>query len=222
MSADDVFKAAWRLLKQDLKEHRFFGSGSATHRSCRGLIELISPQKSNRSTREAVLATINFGVFSPRVAAGMAESAERSPAIERAHWRRRAQFPEGEWLTIRSIDDPGRVAAALGDVVLGTVLPELEKRSSDELLRDEWLTGSAPGLTALQRLLFLVVLLRDLGPRECLPESIKALRALGASSSHVGLVEFELKRLGLSEAGQFLGVPGALWTAFRGPDPGHR
>ena len=80
----------------------------------------------------------------------------------------------------------------------GSVIPDLEKHSTDELLRDEWLAGVSPGLTRQQRLHYLVLLLRDLGPRERLAESITALRTLVVGTVHEGLVEFELKRLGLS------------------------
>jgi hypothetical protein len=200
MRADDVFKAAWTLLKKDLKRHGFSCAGTAARRgSSVGPIALISAQKSQRSTGETVLATINYGVFSLRVAAGMEEPPERPPSVDRAHWRTRVRFGASEWLTIRSTDDPDRVAAALAEVVLGSIVPDLDRHSTDEELRDEWLSGSSPGLSAMQRLLYLVILLREIGPSARLGESIKALRALVKASIHEGLVEFELKRLGLAD-----------------------
>jgi hypothetical protein len=78
-----------------------------------------------------------------------------------------------------------------------SVLPELAEHSTDEVLRTEWLAGVSPGLVAMQRLLYLTILVNEIGPAERLGSVLEELRSLVSGSVHAGLVEGQLVRAGV-------------------------
>jgi hypothetical protein len=76
--------------------------------------------------------------------------------------------------------------------VLEAVLPELIAHSTDEALRDEWLSGLSPGIGKMQRLLYLAVLVHEIGRSEKLGSVVEELRRLVSGGVHEVLVERQL------------------------------
>lgn len=62
-------------------------------------------------------------------------------------------------------------------------LPELNKLENDVAMRDLWLTQRSPGLTEMERLINLSILLRALGPPDQSAATIESLEKLAASKS---------------------------------------
>lgn len=57
---------------------------------------------------------------------------------------------------------------------------ELHEDASDAAFRDEWLAGRSPGIGSMQRLMFLAILLKEIGPAMLVQRFRKAF--LGAES----------------------------------------
>ena len=103
-------------------------------------------------------------------------------------------LPEGQdkWWTL----GPGSNVQQIGDEIeaaLDLALLEIEKRIKDESLRDLWLTGQSPGLTEVQRLKNLLVLVNALGPEERVASTLEDLRRV--SKVNAAMIEPKLKAI---------------------------
>lgn len=78
---------------------------------------------------------------------------------------------------------------------------EIEKHLDDANLRDLWLSGRSPGLTEIQRLMNLVVLIKAIGPPDLLDRHIEQLTRKTANKPTAGKVTWLLGRLGKVEEG---------------------
>jgi hypothetical protein len=155
-----------------------------------GLIEF---QKSQKTRPEAVLFTVNLGVVSGRLARffSVPLSRGRPPEPSKWHWRVRLGFllPEGQdqWWSLRGGSEVRQVREKIEDALVRLALPEIEEHLRDESLRDLWLTGRSPGLTDVQRLKNLAVLLKALGPEHRLAPILENLRL--SSKANAALIE---------------------------------
>jgi hypothetical protein len=74
-------------------------------------------------------------------------------------------------------------------------LPQLDKLRNDVAIRDLWLAQRSPGLTEMERLVNLSMLLRDIGPPDQAAATTRALKELAASKS-VPMVTVYLREIG--------------------------
>lgn len=168
-----------------------------------GLIEL---QKSMRSTRDELFFTVNVGAYSARIASFARRSANADHlAISDCHWRERIGFiiseNEDKWWSVKSCSDVERVVEEVCSAVT-SAMPPLLKYLEDENLRDLWLNGRSPGLTETARLLYLSVLLREIGPSDRLPDVIAELRQRSQGKPHEAMVERHVEKLQIELDGQ--------------------
>jgi hypothetical protein len=172
--------------------------GSLFHSAIAGNWGVIGFQKSQSSTREEIAFTVNVGVvsarlarFSPRRAKG-----EVLPTPDEWHWGHRLGFlmPEHDdvWWKIDGRSD-SEVTPGVGGALVQYAVPEIAKHASDEALRDLWLTGRSPGLTDLQRLRNLAVLLHFLGPADRLPAVLQDIATISKGAAQ--LLEAKLQTL---------------------------
>lgn len=198
MDSNSVLKALLAEMKNHLKALGFKGRGSCFHRAAQGgNIEILSIQKSVKSSAEESLATINYGVHSAIVGRELSDDAGSLPDIDQAHWRRRLSEGNREkWLAIKAADSiDGYLQDFLGH--LDAVLTDLSAHATDASLRDVWMTGQSPGIGEMQRLLFLAVLVNKIGPAEHLEGVISALRKLVSGSVHERLIDRQLAKAGI-------------------------
>jgi hypothetical protein len=187
------------LVRRALKERRFSSRGLTFFRKadrCENTL-LISIQRSVKSTSTDSLVTINYGVRSRCIERRLKQRTTGAVDVSTAHWRKRlSEGGREKWLHLRMLDSVEDNAATILRSVEG-VLEELEEHSTDEALRDEWLTASSPGIGRMQRLLYLAVLLDEIGPADKLPAVLSEVRHLVAGSVHEGEVERQLADAGL-------------------------
>jgi hypothetical protein len=198
MDSKAMLKDALGAVRQRMKAHGFSAKGTSFHRKNEeGNTELISVQKSVKSSSEVSEVTVNYGVYSARVGNGLGDDPSSALDVAQAHWRKRlTREGREQWLVVRATDSAEEAARLLVDAV-DSVLSELNEQSSDERLRDVWLTGASPGIGAMQRLLFLAIILKDLGPSEDLSRVVAELRTLVSGGVHAGLVERQLSMAGV-------------------------
>lgn len=111
---------------------------------------------------------MTLGIWSQRIAEYLDPLTEIPTHIDRCHWTYRLgellQPPEDRWWTLVGEPEDGKEGVELKHLLFERGLPLLAEMSSDSALRDLWLTGQGPGLTRFQRLQYLGVLLREIGP----------------------------------------------------------
>lgn len=198
MDAGAVLNDALVLVRRAMKERSFAAKGNSFFRRTEGGNTMVlGVQRSLQSSRAAVLVTLNYGVYSARVGMGLQEDPESARDVWQAHWRRRlADDGRERWLSV----DAAVTANACAESLLAAIdeiLPALVAHSTDETLRDEWLSGMSPGLTNSQRLLYAAILVNELGPAERLPGILSELRGIVAGGVHEGLIERRLERAGV-------------------------
>jgi hypothetical protein len=198
MESDSVFKGALVELRRTLKERGFSAKGTTFYRKAAdGNTVVLSMQRSVKSTPAETKVTINYGVYSARIGRKLQEDASSARDVSKVHWRKRlAEGGKEKWLDVKFTDSPDDSARVILGALEG-ILGELAEHSSDEALRSDWLLGRSPGCTSMQRLVFLAILLSEIGPSERLEDVVKKLRSKVAGSVHEGLVERQLATAGV-------------------------
>ena len=201
MESGVVVKEALVVVRRPLKERGFVVKGTSFHREMDdGNIVMVSLQKSTKSTPVESEVTLNYGVYSARLGSRLQDDPSSALDVMKAHWRKRLTEDGRErWLHVKASDSADKSAQVILDAVEG-VLPDLLEHATDEALRNEWISGSSPGLGKMQRLLFAAILVNETGPAEKLDNVIGELRDLVAGGVHEGLVERQLARAGVRVA----------------------
>jgi len=154
-SGAEVLKAALVEVRRALKQRGFSAKGTIFYRRADdGNTVVLSAQKSVKSSPANAEVTLNYGVYSARLGDRLQDDPSSALDVTKAHWRKRlAEGGREKWLHVRATDSAAGAGKVILDTVEGVLLALLE-HASDEALRDEWLSGSSPGLTDMQRLLF--------------------------------------------------------------------
>lgn len=152
-----------------LKTKKFALKGACFCVFKEGNYGLLDFQKSQRSTADEVLFTINIGICSMKLLKFFHPDftdLKFKPRIVDCHWRERIGFllPEKDdkwWSIPKDIDLRKDLLPEIREVILQLALPKIEAKISDEMLVDEWVSDRSPGLTDIQRLTHLLVLLKN-------------------------------------------------------------
>jgi hypothetical protein len=195
MSAQAMFDALLNsVLKPDLQGRGFRAQDGIFVAQIGSNLLMIEPQKSTKSTVDRILFTFNLKVISGRLATLVDECEPVRTSCPFTHWRQRLggllPSPGDHWWGV-SEAVPGDAAAAL----MGLGVPAVLSVGSDESLRDLWLTGRAPGLSELQRLIYLSTLLAIIGPVDELSDCIQRLEAVERNAPTRDRVDRHLRLL---------------------------
>lgn len=196
MVVGGVFEELVDGIADFLQQRGFERRGTIFFRVRPGNWALIALQKSQKTNADAVVFTLNVGVVSERLARffSIPLKPNHLPETSEWHWRQRLGFllPEGQdkWWTLKASTGLEEVSHEI-ERALELALPEIEKYLHDESLRDLWLTGRSPGLTEVQRLKNLVVLVKALGPEHRVVPILDELRRV--SRSNAVLLEQKLR-----------------------------
>lgn len=159
---------------------------------------VVNFQKSGKSSSKEVLFTINLGVASVILFTFFSNAIKR-PKIEDCHWRQRIGFllPQHSdvWWTIDSKTKHDKLCNEIIGCLNTYALPAIESFSDDYKLRDLWLSGEAPGLTEIQRLMNLYVLVKKIGPRDILNEIAEEMCLLAENKPVFSTVDALIKKL---------------------------
>jgi hypothetical protein len=161
------------------------------------VIQIANIQRSRASTRAQVRFFVNLGVASQRLLKRQEVDPQRC-SIEDCHWRDRLLSDDlrsdGDSWVVESTTAT-RVAASVSEALLTHGLPRLQSLGSDAAIRDLWLSNKSPGLTRVQRLMNLCLLLKEIGPLTELPSARTELREVaertGTSAAVLLLKEME-------------------------------
>lgn len=181
-----------------LKDREFSRKGSSFYLRRHANWGVLNIQKSSRSTARATLFTVNVGVALERLLRFFGRPVTK-PLLDDCHWvMRLGALVDGhsdKWWTIDVNTDSEALGREIEGMLLDRAIPETERYLEDSALRDLWLSGRSPGLTEIQRLMNLVVLLAEIGPQERIEPAVRQLRDLSAGKPTQGKVSWLLTKL---------------------------
>lgn len=145
--------------------------------------------------------TVNLGIGSKRLFAFEDQPKSKRTPVELCHWRMRLgrtlEESTDAWWELCGPADAPAVGEEQQEILKTRALPLLERMASDDALRAEWMAGKAPGLTELQRLLNLSVLLDHPNHRSEQRAVIGELKDLASRKGFGGRVAVHLEALGV-------------------------
>jgi hypothetical protein len=180
MKANDKYKKLIDILTPALKEKGFTKYRHRFYLRIENNWGIIDFQKSTKSTSNSVIFTVNLGIASKRILEKFSQIPEgKKPDIWDCQWQVRLGHVLGInkdlWWTINEETSIDQLSEQLKEYILDYGVPEILKYISDDSLRDLWLSGKSPSLTKIQRLRYLSILLKEIGPQNLL-DTIKSER----------------------------------------------
>lgn len=164
----DIFKELIKELSPLLKQMGFNKKGNNFYLEGGKNYGVINLQKSRDSTKEVTKFTINFGVYSEvlgRLQYDYSDSTK--PEVEQCHWQSRVGgFMPGSpdyWWYVNVLDDLSSITFNVMEAVQSIIVPEINKRLSDEGLINSWMNDSHAGTTEIGRFKYLTTLLKSKG-----------------------------------------------------------
>jgi Domain of unknown function (DUF4304) len=183
-----------------LKERGFRKVGLSYEKDEAEAIVVVGYQRS-RDGGDCDRFTVNLAVGSKRVFTFDDHRTTKRTPVELCHWRMRLgrtlDEPADTWWELCNVADVSAIGQEQQALLKMKALPLLEKTASDEALREQWKKGKAPGLTELQRLLNLSVLLNDPKHRDEQQAVIGQLKDLAGRKGFGGKVAAHLEDLGV-------------------------
>lgn len=199
MKASELYKELIKGISSLLKEQCFSRKGNCFYLRQGNNWGLIDFQKSRKSSADEVLFTINIGICSGALLEFFSpELIEKKPSIEVCQWRERLGFllprRQDKWWSVReaAIDS---LLDELAGYLLKIAIPEIKAHVNDKQLCDEWLSGKSPGLTDIQRLMNLSVLLKTTGSENSLGGILKELEDKSIGKPTAFMVKQHLQNL---------------------------
>lgn len=161
---------------------------------------IIDFQHSNKSDSNHITFTINVGIASRRILHFLGQvKHDKKPDIWDTQWRVRIGhlMPENvdTWWTLDHDTDVDALSRTILHSVVNYSVPAIHRFIRDEDLCNLWLTAKSPSLTEVQRLLFLAVLLKQIGPYEYFEATIKDLQQKSAGKPSAVMTEVYINKL---------------------------
>ena len=164
----DVFKEIIKEVNSPLKQMGFIKKGNSFYLEAHKNFGVINFQKSRESTKEVVKFTINFGVYSDvlgQLQYGYNSSVK--PEVEQCHWEARVgDFMAGSpdyWWSVNMSYESDIIISEIMEAIKSIIIPQLNKRLSDEGLINCWVNESYAGTTEIGRFKYLTILLKAKG-----------------------------------------------------------
>jgi len=199
MKASSEFsKLIKECLKPLLNKHGFKGRGNTFISKKNDIYCLINFQKSRKSSAAEVIFTVNLGIASSALFNFFSKEVKQ-PTIEDCHYRQRIGFllPQrvDKWWTINLDTEMNKLCDELKRCLVEYAFIELEKYSSNESLRDLWMSDKCPGLTDTLRLMNLTVLLKKIGPTDIFDEVVEKMRLATQNKPVAPTIAMHIKKL---------------------------
>jgi hypothetical protein len=186
-------------LAKHLKGRGFYRRGSSFYLKETDNWGLINFQKSTKSTTASILFTVNLGVASGHLRSFFSGQKPKLPAVSECHWSTRLGFLQAgqdKWWEVVRGTALDSLELEIRQLLFERGIPEIKKHLDDTSLRDLWLAGRSPGLTEIQRLMNLVVVLKASGPPDLQDVYIEQLLKRTANRPTSGKVTWLLSKLG--------------------------
>lgn len=174
----DIFKELIKSLTPTLKSMGFSKKGNTFYLEEGKNYGIVNFQKSRESTKDVVKFTINFGIYSDVL--GQLQygyNSSTKPEVEQCHWEARVgSFMPGSpnfWWNASTSDNLSDIASDVMETVQSIVMPEINKRLSDEGLINNWINEGYAGTTEIGRFKYLTKLLKTKGDFDTLNQVVE-------------------------------------------------
>lgn len=200
----DIFKELIATVTPAFKHMGFTKKGNNFYLETGKNYGIVNFQKSKESTNYVVKFTINFGVYSD-VLGKLDYDYNNSvkPVIEQCHWRARVgDFLPGSpdyWWEASELDDINNVTFIVLEIVQNNIIPELNKRLSDEKLINCWMNDTFAGTTEIGRFKYLTILLKAKGEFNILNQVIETFMQQSNGKPNASIAKEHLRELGYSK-----------------------
>jgi hypothetical protein len=199
MAATFSFNELLFLVARRLAEVGFRRSGNSFYLREGSNWGFVNFQKSSKSTADLILFTVNVGTASGALLNFSGLRTLGVPKPDQWHWRKRLGFffpnPADTWWRIDATTSPSAVGEEILDALVKLALPALRTYISDARLVELWTSGDSPGLTEVDRLRYLSVLLKLEGSVEALNNTKDRLQQIADGRPFAGAVASYLRRL---------------------------
>jgi hypothetical protein len=199
MNPSSIYKELQSIVARRLGAVGFRRKGNTFYLRKTNSWGIVSFQKSGKSTADVILLTVNVGAALGVLLnfSGLRES--EVPNIEQCQWRKRLGFflptPLDTWWRIDAMTSPAAVGEEILDALLRLALPQMKKFMSDANLRELWASGESPGLTEVERLKHLSVLLKLAAVNaDALDDAKTALQKVSEDRPSAAVVALHLSR----------------------------
>ncbi|MEO6231514.1 MAG: DUF4304 domain-containing protein [Ferruginibacter sp.] len=200
----DIFKELITLVTPAFKQRGFNKKGNNFYLDAGKNYGVVNFQKSRESTKYAVKFTINFGIYSDVL--GQLEYDYNNavkPEVEQCHWRARVgAFMSGSpdyWWEANTSDNLNTIASNVMGVVQNAIMPEINKRLSDEGLINCWMNETFAGTTEIGRFKFLATLLKSKGDFNLLSQVVETFMQQSQGKPNASIAMQHLKEIGYSK-----------------------
>jgi len=174
----DIFKELIKALTPILKSMGVSKKGNSFYLEAGKNYGVVNFQKSRESTKDVIKFTINFGIYSDilgQLQYGYNSSAK--PEVEQCHWEARVgDFMPGSpdyWWNASTSDNLSGITSNVMKTVQSIIMPEINKRLSDEGLITSWMNDSYAGTTEIGRFKYLTTLLKAKGDLDTLNQVVE-------------------------------------------------
>lgn len=174
----DIFKELIKTLTPILKSMGFSKKGNNFYLESDKNFGVINFQKSRESSKDVIKFTINFGIYSDVLGQSQYDyNSSAKPEVEQCHWEARVgNFMSGSpdyWWNANSSDNLNGITSNVMEAVQGIIMPEINKRLSDEGLINSWMNDSYTGTTEIGRFKYLTTLLKAKGDFDTLNQVVE-------------------------------------------------
>lgn len=199
----DVFKELFASLSPILKQAGFKKKANSYYLEVNKNHGIINFQKSRGNTKEVVSFTINFGIYSD-VLGQLFDGHNDKPEVGYCHWRERVgpfmpNPTDDYWWKVSISDDLNKIIPNVLEVVQNSIMPEINKRMSDEGLINCWMNEYSAGTTEIGRFMYLTTLLKAKGDFNVLNQVVEAFMQKPMGKETASLAAEHLKVIGYSK-----------------------
>jgi Domain of unknown function (DUF4304) len=198
MDALHLFKNLVIFVAPALKPYGFSMNRQTFYCQSQNNWGLIDFQKSWHSGEETLPFTVNLGVASDRLLRFFSPDKIKRPSIWDCHWRIRLGYlmnKEDVWWKVDEQTSVENLGKEIVNPLTNRAIQEINHYISDESLRDLWISGQSPSLTEFQRLMYLSVLLKELGPEELLEPTLLELKQISEGKPSAVTAELHIEKL---------------------------
>ena len=196
----DIFKEVIKALTPILKPIGFSKKGNNFYLEAGKNYGIVNFQKSRESTKDIVKFTINFGIYSDVLGQLQYDySSSTKPEVEQCHWEARVgSFMSGSpdyWWSVSTSDNLSGTTSNVMETVQSIIVPEINKRLSDEGLLNSWMNDSYAGTTEISRFKYLTTLLKAKGDFNTLSQVVETFMQKSKGKPNASIAIEHLKEI---------------------------
>jgi hypothetical protein len=198
MGTQQLFKKLVIFVTPALKPYGFSRNRQTFYCRSQNNWGLIDFQKSWQSNKESLPFTINLGVASERLLRFFSLDKIKRPSIWDCQWQIRLGYlmnKKDMWWKVDEQTSVENLGKEIINPLTNRAIQEINRYISDESLRDLWISGQSPSLTEFQRLIYLSVLLKELGPEELLEPTLLELKQIFEGKPSAVTAELHIEKL---------------------------